>query len=169
MSDLKVLLISHTCQSPTFGQPKARQLQRMPGIDLRVVIPDRWKTYNRWTYAEVAEEDRHFIHTLPVRWPRMGPAQFYMHWYPGLGKLMREFQPDVIDLWEEPWGLVSAHTCWLRNRHLPQARIVSETEQNINKQLPFPFEPIRSYTLCNANFAVGRNAEAVEVLRDPHG
>lgn len=166
MSDLKVLLISHTCQSATFGQPKARALNQMGGLDLRVIVPDRWKTYGAWSKAEVGEADRGLIQTLPVRWPRVGPAQFYLHWYPGLAKVLGEFRPDVIDLWEEPWGLVSAHACWLRNRILPEARVVCETEQNINKKLPPPFEWFRSYTLKNASYAVGRNAEAVEVLRD---
>ena len=78
---------------------------------------------------------------------------------------MLEFQPDIIDLWEEPWGLVSAQVCRLRNRLLPSTMILSETEQNIDKRLPFPFEQIRKYTLRNADYAVGRNEAALEVLR----
>ena len=35
-------------------------------------------------------------------------AQFYLHFYPDLARLLRDFQPDIIDLWEEPWSLVSA-------------------------------------------------------------
>jgi glycosyltransferase involved in cell wall biosynthesis len=88
-----------------------------------------------------------------------------LHWYPGLAGVLRRFRPDVIDLWEEPWGLLSAETCWLRNRFLPSAKIISETEQNINKTLPFPFEQFRRYSLRNANFVIGRNTEAVEITR----
>jgi glycosyltransferase involved in cell wall biosynthesis len=98
-------------------------------------------------------------------WPWSGKGQWYLHWYPGLARLMRSFQPDVIDLWEEPWGLVSAHACWLRKRLAPHAKIVSETEQNILKALPPPFETFRRYTLRRADFCVARNSEAVEVLR----
>ena len=79
--------------------------------------------------------------------------------------MLREFRPDIIDLWEEPWGLVSAQACRLRNRLLPQAKIISETEQNIAKTLPPPFEGFRAYTLRNADFVVGRNQEAVAILR----
>ena len=39
------------------------------------------------------------------------------------------------------------------------------TEQNINEHLPFPFERFRSYTLSRADYAVGRSAEAVSILR----
>ena len=69
-----------------------------------------------------------------------------------------------MSIWEEPWGW-SAHVCWLRNRMLPEARIVIETEQNIEKALPPPFGWFRSYTLANSDFAVARSGEALEVIR----
>ena len=100
-----------------------------------------------------------------VTWPWMGPAQNYLHWYRRLREILHEFRPDIIDLWEEPWGLVSAHACRLRNRYFPKARIISETEQNIEKKLPPPFEWCRSYVLRNADYVVGRSDEAVNVAR----
>ncbi len=162
---LRVLLISHTCQSRMEGQPKAERLGQMPDVDLRVLVPNRWKEYSKWRLADLPEHASFTGEVGKVIWPWSGPAQWYLHWYPGLPKLLREFQPDIIDIWEEPWGLVSAQTCWLRNRLVPHAKIITETEQNINKRLPFPFEQIRSYTLKQADFAIGRNAEAIEVLQ----
>jgi glycosyltransferase involved in cell wall biosynthesis len=162
---MRILLISHTCQSRTEGQPKARRLAELPGVELRVIVPRWWKHYGSWRAAELPAGRDFDVDVLDARWPWAGPAQFYLHWYPQLGRLLREFRPDVIDLWEEPWGLVSAHACRLRNRICPAARIVSETEQNIDKTLPFPFERFRAYTLRNADYAVARNAEAVRVLR----
>ena len=162
---MRVLLISHTCQSPSEGQPKAECLAQMPGVDLRVVIPDRWMHYGHWRQARIVENAVCAYQIERVALPWAGPAQYYMHWYPRLAALMREFQPDIIDLWEEPWNLLSAHVCRLRRCLLPQARIVVETEQNINKTLPFPFEACRAYTLRHADYAVGRSAEALNVLR----
>lgn len=162
---LRVLLISHTCQSASEGQPRAEALARTAGISLRVVVPDRWRHYGTWRSPEVPKSAAYKYDVQPVRFPWVGPAQCYLHYYPMLGDVLREFQPQVIDLWEEPWSLVSAMTCRLRNRLLPDARIVSETEQNIDKKLPLPFERFRRYTLSNASFAIGRSHEAVEVLR----
>jgi glycosyltransferase involved in cell wall biosynthesis len=167
---MKILLISHTCQSRTFGQPKAEILGRMPGLEVRVLIPDRWREYGKWVQADPPEQpgfaQRGVNYQVgKVRWPWTGPGQSYLHWYPELKQILEEFRPNVIDLWEEPWSLVSAHTCWLRNRILPEAVIITETEQNVNKGLPFPFEQFRSYTLRNAAFAVGRNAESLLILR----
>ena len=98
---MRVLLISHTCQSPTEGQPKAIAMGRRGDIDLHVVVPKWWKHYGKWRPLEVLPEAEQWINPRRAIWPWLGPAQFYMHWYPGLGNLIREFRPDVIDLWED--------------------------------------------------------------------
>lgn len=161
----KVLLISHTCQSKTEGQPKAACLAEFDDIDLVVLSPDRWLHYGKWRGPDIPQNPGYRYVPAKVRWPWVGPAQCYLHHYPRLSRLLREFRPDIIDLWEEPWGLVSAQACYLRARLHPDARIVSETEQNIDKNLPFPFERFRSYTLRNADYLVARNQEAISVVR----
>ena len=163
---IRVLLISHTSQSDTEGQPKSHCLAKMPGLELCTLVPDRWKHYGQWRSPCVPVRPSFRFEVGKVSLPWVGPAQNYLHWYPGLKKLIQEFKPDVIDLWEEPWGLVSAHACRLRNQHFPQVKIISETEQNISKRLPPPFEMFRKYTLKNADFAVARSNEAMEVLRE---
>jgi glycosyltransferase involved in cell wall biosynthesis len=162
---MRVLLISHTSQSRTEGQPKAHFLGRMPGVELRVLVPGRWKHYGRWRLPDLPLSDHFQYEPARVRLPWLGPAQFYLHHYPDLARTLREFQPDIIDLWEEPWALVSAQACRLRRRLCPSAKVISETEQNILKRLPPPFEQIRRYTLSQADYAVARNAEAVDVIR----
>jgi glycosyltransferase involved in cell wall biosynthesis len=164
---MRVLLISHSCATRTEGQPKAELLGRVPGVDLRVVIPHRWNHYGRDDRpGELPPTGASFECDVKRVWFRwFKPVGWHLHLYPGLGNTIREFRPDVIDLWEEPWGAVSAQTVWLRNRYCPHARLVTETEQNIYKTLPFPFERLRSYTLRNADYAVARNEEAATVLR----
>jgi glycosyltransferase involved in cell wall biosynthesis len=163
---MRVLLISHTCQSKTEGQPKAELLGRIPGVDLKVLSPDRWRHYGTWRKAQPPESASFQFEAGRVRFPWVKGAGWYLHYYPNLRRTLEEFKPDIIDVWEEPWGLTSAHTCWMRNRVCPNARIITETEQNLDKKLPFPFENWRRYTLKNASFAVGRSAEAVAVLRN---
>lgn len=162
---MRVLLISHTCQSRTEGQPKADRLGRLPGVQLRVLVPDRWKRYGAWRSAEPAVSDAFEYEVGRVRWPWAGQAQTYLHHYPGLRRLLETYRPDVIDLWEEPWSLVSAHAARLRAACLPSARLVCETEQNLDKALPPPFEAFRRYTLRRADYLVGRSREAVAVAR----
>lgn len=163
---MRVLLISHTCQSPAEGQPKAIELSKIDGLELKVVVPDRWKHYGKWRPLHILDQAKPVIHPLKVRWPWVGPAQFYLHHYPGLARVIREFKPDVIDAWEEPWGLVSLHAARLRQKYAPHAKLVLETEQNINKALPVPFEWIRRKSLAQADWLVSRNPEGIEVCRD---
>ena len=162
---MRVLLISHTCQSRTEGQPKAALLAQRPDIELKVLTPERWMHYGKWRAAQPPLDNAFDCEIGKVVWPWAGNRiGFYMHWYPGMATLLRDFRPDIIDLWEEPWAQVSVQACKLRNRLLPNTRIVAETEQNINKKLPPPFEPYRTFTLQQANFVVARNKEAVDIV-----
>ncbi len=148
------------------GQPKARYLGRLPDVQLRVLVPDRWQNDDgSWRDVDEPGNDDFELEIGKVRWPYIGPFKRYLHHYPNLAKTLREFKPDIIDIWEEPWGLVSAHACWLRKRILPNAKIISETEQNLNKGLPIPFEKFRKYSLSQADFVVARSREAMEVSR----
>lgn len=162
---MKVLLISHTCQSLTEGLPKAQFIGQTEGVELRVLVPDRWNHYGKTRRPEKPAHPSYRHQVGRVMWPWLGPAQFYGHWYPGLPALLRRFQPDIIDLWEEPWSLVSAQTCFLARKLVPGAKIIAETEQNIDRILPPPFEAFRRYTLRHTDFLVGRNAESIEHLR----
>ena len=162
---MKVLLISHTCQSRTEGQPKAVELAHRLDGNLLVLAPDRWKHYGKWRAPHIPQNAPFRYIAGKVAWPWTGPGQFYLHWYPQLPQILRSFRPDVIDLWEEPWSLVSAQVCWLRNRMLPHVPILSETEQNLYKPYPPPFQNFRAYTLRHADFAIARSSGAACVLR----
>ncbi len=165
----RVLLISHTCYSRAKGQPKAEEIGRASGVDLCVLTPHHWfEDDDHWYIPETPEAASFRFEVGKIIWPVHKKMQRYMHVYPGLAKLLKEFRPHVIDIWEEPWGMASVQACWLRNRLLPQTKIISETEQNIDKSLPFPFEKFRSYSIRNADFAVARNREAIGVMRN-HG
>ena len=162
---MKVLLISHTCQSQTEGQPRARELASIRDLELTLLVPHKWKRYGSWRRAQRPVKPNFRLIEGKIIWPWSGPAQTYLHWYPALPRLLKQLQPDVIDLWEEPWSLVAAQTCFWRDRVCPAAKIVVETEQNVDKRLPPPFENFRSYVLKRADYLVGRNVESLEILR----
>ena len=163
---IRVLLISHTCQSQDEGHRRLVELGRYDDVALRVIVPDRWDHYGKPRAAEPKMPGRYDYVPTPVRFPSVWPAQWYFHYYPSLGRILHEFRPHVIDLWEEPYSVVTAHAAWLRNRVLPEAWIVSETEQNLLKTLPQPFEWCRKYTLRHSDYLIGRSEEAVGVCRE---
>ena len=78
---IRVLMVSHTCQSRTEGQPKAEHLARLGGIDLRVLVPDRWRHYGAWRRADVpAGSGLYEVGRVALPW--VGPTQNYLHFYP---------------------------------------------------------------------------------------
>lgn len=170
---LRVALLGHQFQVPSEGQAKAAALARVFDGELLVLTPDRYREAEvRWRVpvappaarAEPAEGGYRFA-VEKVRWPWTGPCKWYLQWYPHLAKRLRAFQPDVVDVWEEPWNLLSAQVAWIRRHWLPQTRLVFETEQNLSKVLPPPFEALRAYTLREADFLIGRNRQALQVAR----
>ena len=162
---MRALLISHTCQSRAEGQPKAACMVSAAGLDLMVLTPDRFNHFGVWREAEHPDAQSFKFAAQKVALPWVGPAQNYLHWYPGLRQVLLDFKPDIIDLWQEPWAAVSAHCCWLRNRILPRAKIIMESEQNMLKRFPPPFSWFEKYTIRNADYAVGRSSAVLDVLR----
>jgi glycosyltransferase involved in cell wall biosynthesis len=162
---LRVLVVSHTAVSREAGQARCMPLIGSSDVQCRLLVPHRWKSYGVWQTPEASADPRLHVQVGKVMWPWTGPGQWYLHWYRDLARIFREFRPDVIHLWEEPWGLVAVQAARLRNRWLPATRLIVETEQNINKNLPFPFEWFRSVTLRSADFLVARSHEASAVAR----
>lgn len=163
---LRVLLIGHQFQVPTEGQAKAAALAGFKDVELHVLAPSLYREGEvRWRRPVVPVGNGYQFQVSPVGLPWGGPAKWYLQWYPNLGRTLSTLQPDVIDVWEEPWSLLSAQICHLRDKLLPSAKIISETEQNIAKNLPPPFDWFRRFTLRKADFLIGRNVEALAVAR----
>jgi glycosyltransferase involved in cell wall biosynthesis len=159
-------MVGHQFQVPTEGQAKAEALGRLPDLDILTLAPDRYReAEKRWRFAVVPDTQNFSFGIERVRLPWSGPAKWYLQWYPEVERTVRRFKPDIIDLWEEPWGLLSFQFCAIRDRVCPQAVLISETEQNINRILPPPFEWFRRRTFECADFVIGRSAEAIEVAR----
>ena len=161
---LRVLSIAHGGFQHAVGRIRYEKLLEVPGLDLQLVVPQTWREYGITRSAEPAEGQLD-VKIAPVRWLSAGPAKWYLHHYPTLGRILRDYRPDVIHLWEEPWSLVALQAMWLRDRYLPHAALVLETDQNIMRRLPAPFEWTRRLTLRRTDLLIARQAEAEAVSR----
>jgi glycosyltransferase involved in cell wall biosynthesis len=161
---LKVVSISHTAHGLGSGRLRYEALAESGAAELVLLVPDRWREsgVDRPADPNLSPIDIRFRR---VRLPYARAVKWYAHWYPGLGSLLREISPDVLHLWEEPWGVVALQACILRNRYAPQAALILETEQNILHRLPFPFEQIRRFTLRQADWLIARSTEAANVSK----
>jgi glycosyltransferase involved in cell wall biosynthesis len=80
-----------------------------------------------------------------------------------MNSMLDELSPDVLHLWEEPWSVVASQAAYLcKGRGVA---LVLETDQNVQRTLPFPFEHLRRYTLGKTNLLIARQREALDVSR----
>lgn len=160
---LRVLSVAHTAVSRSAGRLRYHPLADDPTIAVRLVVPRRWHQFGRWLEAEPPPDPGATVTPLPILLPHVGRARWYLHFYPGLGRAVRDFAPDVIHLWEEPWSLVALHACILARRH--GAALVLEVDQNLKKKLPQPFEWIRRFVLRHTDLVLARSSDADAVVR----
>ena len=162
---LKVLSISHSAVNRASGRIRYETLVRLRSdIELTLVAPDRWQEYGKAMKLDPHSGPMDF-RVERVRLPYVPRANWYLHHYPGFADLLTQLSPDVIHLWEEPWSLVGLQAIRLRDRYRPQAAVLLETDQNILRRLPPPFEQIRRYTLARTDLLIGRQPESLDVAR----
>ena len=162
---LKVVSLAHSAVNRASGRIRYEQLiESRDDIDLTLVAPDRWREYGKVMPLDAHSGAMDF-RVERVRLPHVPGIGWYLHHYPGLGALLSRMKPDVIHLWEEPWSIVAWHAIRLRDRLMPNAAIMLETDQNILRRLPQPFEEIRRRNLARTDLLIGRQPESLEVAR----
>ncbi|MFD0938125.1 glycosyltransferase, partial [Methylobacterium trifolii] len=161
MSDpLRVLSIAHAAVSREAGRLRYYPLAERGDLELDLVVPARWHQFGRVIAADPADDPVR-VHVEPIRLARAGPMGWYLHFYPGLRRLLRRTRADVVHLWEEPWSVVALQACLLKGR----AALVLEVDQNILKTLPPPFEAMRRFVLARTDHILSRSPDATAVVR----
>jgi len=155
---LRVLMISKACVVGTY-QKKLEELAAFPDVDLTVVVPPYWREAGRIIGLERSHTTGYELIVERLAWN----GHFHLHYYPNLGRRMREIGPDIVHIDEEPYNL-STYLALKLARQVG-ARALFFTWQNILRHYPPPFRWTEKYVLLHADYAIAGNAEAVKVLR----
>jgi glycosyltransferase involved in cell wall biosynthesis len=141
---------------------KLDEIAARPDVErLVVVTPPEWR-----------EPGGRTLHLEPPTSPpaydlRIEPIRFngnyHLFYWPGLGRVMREVQPDLVHLDEEPYNVATAHGTWLASRH--GARSLFFSWQNLLRRYPPPFRWIERGVLRHSAYAIAGSGEALQVLR----
>jgi glycosyltransferase involved in cell wall biosynthesis len=158
---LRIASIAHPAVSSEAGRLRYPFLAAKSDVELHLIVPAIWKEFGRTIVADMPRDTDFSVHVLPIRLPHAGPMNWYLHFYPALGRLLRQIDPDVVHLWEEPWSIVALQAQMLRRR----SAVVLEVDQNILKRLPPPFEAIRKYVLRHTDHVLSRSPDATMVVR----
>lgn len=125
------------------------------GVELAVVTGESW---GPWRFESAVSDNRYTIFRLPQ--PLSGRNHF--HWYQRLGRIVDEFQPDVLHIDEEHYSLVTYQAARIAQaRRIP---FLFQTWQNILKRYPLPFSAMERYVFGGARAAVAGTEEIRDVL-----
>ena len=103
------------------------------GVDLTTAVPPSWRDERGEQLLERVYTDGYRLQILPLRLN----GSFHLHTYGGLGRLMREVQPDIVHIDEEPYNAAAWQMFWHAKRC--GARTVLFSWQNIARRYPPPF------------------------------
>ena len=164
---MKILVISHSAVLADYQERFSLIAQSGP-VELTLLVPRRWRQFNRMIELEkTTDPDYRIISRQPFTWGlKSHGLKNASHFYPGIKKLIREIQPDLIEIWEEPFSAVTAHTIRAARKACPGSKIIFFSAQNISRRYPPPFSFFEKYTYRNANHAFVINSETSAIIRE---
>jgi glycosyltransferase involved in cell wall biosynthesis len=156
---VRILMISKALVTGVY-QRKLEELAALPGVELMAVVPPYW--YEARVGVQRFERAYTSGYQM-VEYPMWFNGRHHIHFYPGIGRIIRSFKPDVLHIDEEPYNFVTLHAAILGR--MAGAKVMFFSWQNLYRRYPIPFRMIElsNYRLCAAG--VAGNREAVEVLR----
>jgi glycosyltransferase involved in cell wall biosynthesis len=90
-------------------------------------------------------------------------GNFHLHYYPQLGKIMREMRPEIVHIDEEPYNFATFHAARLARKI--KAHSLFFTWQNLYRSYPPPFRQVELYNYRHVRAALAGNRDAADVLK----
>src|SRR5215467_3634058 len=156
---MRVLMLSKALVAGT-SQRKLEELAQCPDVDLTLVTPPYWQHDNGT--QQVLEK----LYTTGYRMivtPLALNGNYHLHAYPKLSQIMREVQPEIVHIDEEPYNFATFQAMRLARHY--KAHALFFTWQNLYRDYPPPFRQMELYNYKHASAALAGNREAVDVLR----
>lgn len=135
------------------------ELIAQQGVDLRVIVPPEWQDERGATKLERAYTDGYHLDVLPMRLN----GNFHLHFYGGIGKVFRQFKPDIVHIDEEPYNVSAWQMFYYAKRQ--KAKTVIFSWQNIKRDYPFPFHQAENYLLKNTDHLLVGTDSAGDIWR----
>jgi glycosyltransferase involved in cell wall biosynthesis len=154
MKKIRVLFLSKPYVAASYRQ-KFQLMAADPRFEIGLIVPHNWAGQD----FESDPRDNYWIRRLPL----LFNGRNHFHLYRGLAAAFDEFAPDVFNIEEEHYSLVTAQALLLaRKRGVP---CTFYTWQNIHKNYPLPFSWIERLVFRSCPLAIAGNQEAVDILR----
>lgn len=154
---MKILYLSKALVVGAY-QTKMEALATESDMTLVVAVPPSWKDERGETRLERAHTNGYDLRVLPIALN----GSFHAHFYPTLGRLLDEVQPDLLHVDEEAYNLAAFHAGWLAQRRgIP---FLFFSWQNLLRDYPPPFRWMEQWIFRHAAHAIAGSHDASEVL-----
>jgi glycosyltransferase involved in cell wall biosynthesis len=155
---MRVLMISKACVVGTY-QRKLEEMARLPDVDLTLIVPPNWRDPSGELRLERVYAQGYRMLVEPMRFN----GNFHLHYFPTLGRRLREVRPEIVHMDEEPYNLATWHALLLARRS--GARTLFFSWQNIHRRYPPPFSWGEAWALRAVDYAIMGTESAAEVWR----
>lgn len=155
---MRVLMLSKACVVGAY-QRKLEEMARLPGVDLRVLVPPSWRDDRGELVLERAHVEGYDLRVTPIRFN----GHFHIHYYPRFEQEVRAFRPDIVHIDEEPYNLATWHALWHARRS--GARTLFFSWQNILRRYPPPIAWFERWVLRTVDHAITGTQSAADVWR----
>jgi glycosyltransferase involved in cell wall biosynthesis len=145
------------------AQKKADLLAAYPDLELSVASPPFWRADDGGVQRIETSDTKAVRPWRLVVTPMRFNGHFHVHYYPELGTITREVQPDIVHIDEEPYNLATYLA--LKQAKSVGARVLFVTWQNLMRRYPPPFSWLEAYNYAHADYALAANQDAVAVMR----
>jgi glycosyltransferase involved in cell wall biosynthesis len=153
VAKLRVLTISKPYVAATYRK-KLKDLAAFDDLQVGLICPYQWGDQ-----AFEGEPDPSY---WTMRLPIAMNGKNHFHFYYGLKKAIASFQPDLINIEEEHYSVVTAQV-----NHIARSlgiKTIFYTWQNIFKKYPWPFSSIEKFNFRTSSAAICGNHESREIL-----
>jgi glycosyltransferase involved in cell wall biosynthesis len=138
---------------------KLKHIAAHADVQLSVIVPPSWRDERGELKLERTTGDGYNLIVTPLRFN----GNFHLHYYPQLDRLLRQLQPDMVHLDEEPYNFATFRA--MRSAQRLHAHALFFSWQNLNRSYPPPFRWFERYVLRHADAGIVGNADAVQVWR----
>ncbi len=127
---MRILFIDKTAVLES-NHERYEKIASQPSVELCVLTPVWWHEHMRDVHGERTQHPDYQIRLGRTFWTGSYSRGFYLN---GLGRVLKEFQPEIIQLLEEPWSFFAGQTLWFARRLVPQAKVFFYTWENIYRK-----------------------------------
>lgn len=154
---MRVLIVSKALINRTYRQ-KLTELGRL-GIEVIAAVPHEWREGGSVQRLERGASEEYRLLEIPIRLN----GHFHLHHYPTLPAIIRDVQPDLVHMDEEPYNFATYHGIMAARR--TKRASVFFTWQNLSRRYPPPFSWLETAVYRSVSLAMAGSEEAAGVLR----